>query len=373
MKYISIVIVGVLAIFSFVGIIDKIFFNSRYGYGNEFVKGIETIGPLCISMVGIICLVPELTTLLSHTLCPLYELLGLDPSLAVSTILAIDMGGYQLSMSIAATDIIGKWAGIIYASMMGTTIVFTVPVGLGIIDTKDHNEFSIGVICGIASIPLGAFVGGLLLGIHVLVILKNLIIPTVFSIVIMLLLAFFLEKTTKVFISIGKFISALALIGLGLGIIKDLVLVPLSNTGLININNIFFFNNLGPLSEGLVVVGLIGLMLSGALPFVYFLKKALNKPLNALTTSTNMSEVGISGLLLSAANNIAMFVTLNKMSKKEKIINCAFAVPAAFVIGDDLAFAASNASDCIIPMMLAKLISGILAIVIAKIYCNRKL
>lgn len=371
MTFVSLVIIGIMVIFSCVGIIDKIFYKDSLGYGKEFEKGINTIGPLCISMVGIISLVPEITYVLKQTLCPLYESLNLDPSLAVTSILAIDMGGYQLAMSVATNKLIGKWAGIIFASLMGTTIVFTIPVGLGIIRKEDREEFSKGIIFGLASVPLGALVGGLILGIDLLVVIKNLIIPIIFSIFIIFCIIYKPNQTVKVFIKIGKFISALSLIGLGLATIKDLVLVPLSDMGLFEINDIFFFNILGSTKEGLIVVGLIGLMLSGALPFVYWLKKILQKPFQKISKKYGISEAGITGILLSSANNIAMFATLKDMPKKEKIINVAYAVPAAFIIGDDLAFAASNARDCIIPMMLAKLVSGILAIIIASIYIKK--
>ena len=371
MAYVSLIIICIIVIFSCVGIIDKIFYHDTLGYGKEFEKGINTIGPLCLSMVCIIALVPEITYVLNKTLCPLYESLGLDPSMALASVLAIDMGGYQLAMSIASNELIGKWAGIIFASLMGTTIVFTIPVGLGIIKKEDIEEFSKGIIFGVASVPLGAFVGGLILKIELMVVVKNLIIPTIFSILIILCIIYKTSQTVKVFTKIGNFISALSLIGLGLAIVKDLILLPLSDMGLFNINEVFFFNILGSTKEGLIVVGLIGLMLSGALPFVCWLKKALYKPFQKLSKKLNISETGISGILLSSANNIAMFQTLKDMPKKEKIINVAYAVPAAFIIGDDLAFAASNARDCIIPMIIAKLVSGILAIIIACLYIKK--
>ena len=44
------------------------------------------------------------------------------------------------------------------------------------------------------------------------------------------------------------------------------------------------------------------------------------------------------------------------------------AVCAAFVIGDHLAFAAANAPEAIAPMMAAKLISGVVAVLIALLF-----
>ena len=129
-----------------------------------------------------------------------------------------------------------------------------------------------------------------------------------------------------------------------------------------------FFRLLGPTSEGIAVAGSVGLVLSGALPFVYCLQKWLKKPLKSLGDKTGMTEVGITGFLLSSANNMAMFATFDKMKEKEQILNVAFAVCASFVIGDHLAFTAANAPEVIAPMMAAKIISGICAVVIALVF-----
>ena len=125
MAYFSIIIVGIMTVFAVSGIIDRLFLKDKLGLGPEFIKGMEMIGPLCVAIVGIIALVPEIAWLIEHTLTPVYQLLGLDPSMAVSSILAIDMGGFQLAQSVALDETIANWAGIVYGSMMGATIVFS--------------------------------------------------------------------------------------------------------------------------------------------------------------------------------------------------------------------------------------------------------
>ena len=150
MKYFSIIVVAIMVIFAIIGIIDTVFLKDKLGYGAEFKKGMEMIGPLCLAIVGIIALVPEIKWVLEKTLTPLYTKLGLDPSMAVTAILAIDMGGFQLAKSVAADELIGNWAGIVYGSMMGATIVFSIPVGLAAITKKDVPAFSKGILYGIA-------------------------------------------------------------------------------------------------------------------------------------------------------------------------------------------------------------------------------
>ena len=357
-----------MTVFALVGIIDMLFLKNRLGLGAEFQRGIEMIGPLCLAIVGIIALVPEMKVVIEHTLTPLYQSIGLDPSMAVTSILAIDMGGFQLAESVAIDPLVGEWAGIIYGSMMGATIVFTIPVGLAAIEKKDVNAFSKGVLYGIAAIPFGTFVGGLVMGIPFMTVLMNLIIPVIFSAVIIICLAVWPKQTTAVFRVFSVIINIIAVVGLGLAMVKDLVLSPLAAGGAFDLDAVPFFGILGSTAEGIGVAGSVGLVLAGALPFVYCLNLWLKRPLTGLSKKFGLTDAGVTGFLLSSANNMAMFATMSKMKEKEKIANTAFAVCAAFIIGDHLAFTAANAPDCIAPMMLAKFISGVIAVIFALLF-----
>lgn len=61
-----------------------------------------------------------------------------------TTILACDMGGYPLAMELASDPSIGNFAGLILGTMMGPTIVFTIPVALGIIKKEDRPYLGAG-------------------------------------------------------------------------------------------------------------------------------------------------------------------------------------------------------------------------------------
>lgn len=372
MTYFSIAVVGIMTLFAVIAIVDNLFLKDRLGLGPEFMKGMETIGPLCVAIVGIISLCPAIEWVLSKTLTPLYQTMGLDPSMAVNSILAIDMGGFHVAKSLvdagASDPTIGTWAGIVYGSMMGATIVFSIPVGLSAIQKKDIGAFSKGILYGIAAIPVGTFAGGLIMGIPVLTVLKNLIIPVIFSVIIIVCLALFPKGTTNVFKAFSVFVNAAAMLGLALAMVKDLILSPIADTGAFDMDNVYFFRLLAPTGDGIATAGAIGLVLAGALPFVACLRKWLKKPLSALGKKTGLSDAGITGFLLSSANNMAMFATFEEMKEKEQILNVAFAVCAAFVIGDHLAFTAANASEAIAPMMAAKLISGVVAVLVALVF-----
>ncbi len=368
MEWFSIIVVAIMVCFSIAGIVDTLFLKDKLGLGPEFKKGFEMIGPLCLSIVGIISFAPVIAWAIEHSLGLLYDLIGLDPSMAVSMILAMDMGGYQVAMGVATDPVIGTWAGTVYGSMMGATVVFSIPVGLAAIQKKDIAVFAKGILYGIAAIPFGTFVGGLVLGVPIVTILLNLIIPVIFSAIIIVCLALWTNGTIKVFKGFSIFINVFSLIAFAFAIINDLILSPISATGAFDLSSVPLFNLIASTSEGIGVAGSVGIVLSGALPFVYCLNKWLKKPLSKLSGKMGLTEYGVLGFLLSAANNMATFSILDKMNDREKILNVAWAVCGAFIIGDHLAFVASVDSTAIGAMMLSKLVAGILAVLIAVLF-----
>ena len=63
------------------------------------------------------------------TLC-LNGLVGADPSIFATTFIANDMRGAPLALSLAQDPAVGNFAAFVLGSMMGPTIVFTIPVAL---------------------------------------------------------------------------------------------------------------------------------------------------------------------------------------------------------------------------------------------------
>lgn len=136
-----------------IGALDKCIGN-KFGYGQKFEEGIMAMGALALSMVGIVSLAPVLANILRPVVGPVYAALGADPAMFATTLLANDMGGYPLAMSLAQDPMVGKFAGLILGSMMGATVVFTIPVALGIIEKEDRPYLAKGVLAGMVAIPL---------------------------------------------------------------------------------------------------------------------------------------------------------------------------------------------------------------------------
>lgn len=351
------IIVYIMAIFLVVGAIDRILGN-KYGYGEQFEEGIIAMGSLALAMVGIVSLAPVLATILKPIVVPIYTALGADPSMFATTLLALDMGGYPLAIELAQSQQAGLFSGIILGAMMGPTIVFTIPVALGIIRKEDHKFLATGILAGMITIPIGCLVGGLAAGFELFMILRNLV-PIV---IVALLLALGLwkkpEGMIKGFIVFGKGVVVVITIGLAAIAIETL-------TGIVIIPG------MAPISEGIAIVGDIAIMLAGAFPMVYFITKVFKKPLLKLGKLLGMGDVAAAGLVASLANNIPMFGMMKDMDDRGKIINVAFAVSASFVFGDHLGFVAGVEKDMIFPMIIGKLVGGITAIILAMFIANK--
>ncbi|MDR2879612.1 MAG: ethanolamine utilization protein EutH [Fusobacteriales bacterium] len=352
------IIIYIMVIFMIIGGIDKILGN-KFGYGEKFEEGFMAMGSLALAMVGVISLAPVLAKVLRPVVEPLYTALGADPAMFATTLLANDMGGYPLAMELAKDPNAGLFAGLILGAMMGPTLVFTIPVALGIIEKEDRPYLAKGVLAGMITIPLGCLAGGLAAGFGINMIIMNLIPIIIFAVLICIGLWLIPEKMTKGFTIFGQGVVIVITIGLMAAIVETL-------TGIVVIPG------MAPLSEGISVIGSIAIVLAGAFPLVHFITKAFKAPLTKAGKQLGMNEVGAAGLVATLANNIPMFGMLKDMDENGKIINVAFAVSAAFVFGDHLGFTGGVNKSMIFPMIVGKLVGGITAIVVAKILFARK-
>ena len=345
------VILWLMAVFMVLGALDRIF-GSRFGLGKQFEEGILAIGALALSMLGILALAPVLARLLKPILVPVYGFLGADPAMFAGTILANDMGGAPLAYELAQTQEAARFGGLIIGSMLGATVVFIIPVALGIIQEEDRPALAKGVLAGVVTIPVGAFLGGLTAGFSVGMLLRNLVPIVLFAALIALGLWRFEKAMIRGFLGFGKGVLAVITVGLAAAVFSELTGVTL-------------IPGMAPLSEGIEVVAQIGFVLAGAFPLVYVITKVFRKPLLKLGGLLGMNDIAAAGMVASLANVIPMFGMMKDMDRRGKVVNVAFAVSAAFVFGDHLGFTAGFDSSMLVPVIVAKLTGGVAAVLAA--------
>ena len=351
------IIIAVMAVFALLGAVDRIFGN-RWGLGKEFEEGILAMGSLALAMVGIVSLAPVLARVLNPVVVPIFGFLGADPAMFAGTILASDMGGGALALQMTEDYDAAMLGGVLNGSMLGATLVFTIPVAMGILQVEDRPAMAKGILCGIVTIPVGVLAGGLAAGFSLGMVLRNLVPIVLIAVLIALGLWRAERAMVKGFSLFGKIVVILVTIGLAAAIVEALtgfVLIP----------------GMAPISEGFEVVGTIAILLAGAFPLVWILTKLLRRPLMAAGRKLGINDAAAAGLIASLANSIATFGMVKDMNDRGKVVNIAFAVSAAFVFGDHLGFTAGFAPEMIGPMIIGKLTGGISAVIVAMWLTNK--
>ncbi len=345
------ILIWLMAIFAVLGAVDRIFGN-RIGLGKQFEEGILAMGALAMAMLGIIALAPVLANLLRPVIVPVYTFLGADPAMFAGTILACDMGGASLAKELTADPEAAALGGILAGSTLGATVVFTIPVAMGILSESDRPALAKGVLCGIVTVPVGILAGGIVAGFSLGKILVNLIPVALIAGLIALGLWKFEKAMIKGFGWFGKGVVALITIGLAAAILRSLTgfaLIP----------------GMAPIEDGFLTVGAIAIVLAGAFPLVWVLTRLLKKPLGAVGRRLGINETATAGLIATLANSIATFGMVKDMDNRGKVVNIAFAVSAAFVFGDHMGFTAGFEPRMLPAMIVGKLVGGVCAVAVA--------
>jgi ethanolamine transporter len=356
---VSQILTAIMTAFMFFGAIDKIFLNNRFGYGEQFEEGVNTMGPLALSMVGIMCLAPVIGNVLTPILAPVYHLIGADPAGFAGSILAIDMGGYPLAKVMTSDQNIIVLSGILLGSTLGCTIVFSIPVSLGICEKEDRPYLSKGIMIGIISIPFGVLIGALMAGIPIGVTLVNLIIPIIIAALLAIGLWRHPDRLMRGFGVFSKIIEGIVVMAFACAIVEAL-------TGLVIIPG------MDPIGPQLQTIGVIAITLAGAYPFVHFITTALSKGLTKIGRLLGINDIAVGGIIAALANSIPTFGMLKDMDNRGKVMAVAFAVPAVAALGDHLGYVTANAPEYLIPMVVGKIIAGFIAIALAYVFLKKE-
>lgn len=344
-------IIYIVAVFFVLGAIDRCIGN-KWGLGEKFGEGFQTMGSIALAMVGIISLAPVLAKILTPLVLPVYSLIGADPASFANTILALDMGGYALAEAMSQTEQAALFSWVFLGTMLGPTIAFTIPISLGMIEKQDYPYFAKGILLGIVTVPVGCLAGGLIAGLDFAMIIRNLVVPVLLAALIAVGLWRRKEKVLVVFSLFGKAVQLVAVTGLALIGVETL-------TGLVIIPGML------PINEGIQIVGAIALFLAGAFPMMAFITKIGGKTLRNIGRKAGMDKVSTAGMLASLAHVIPMLAMLKSMEPRGKVVNVAFAVSGAFAFGGHLGFVAGVNQDMVFAVVAGKLIGGASAVALA--------
>ena len=346
----------IFAVFALIGVADRISGN-HFKLGEEFEKGIMATGTLILAMSGILVLSPIIASVLTTVFKPLSELFHLDMSV-VAGFFPNDGGGAAIAYNISDDVRLRGYNGLIVGGTLGAGIML-IPMALKMIDEKFHEDVLIGLLCGFATIPIGCIIAGIFIGCNIGMLILNSIPMIIISVMICVGLVFRPVLCRKIFKIFGNILLGIIIAGLGIGIFHQLTGVEI-------------IPGISPLQDTFLIIGNIAIILSGVFPLLAIISRVFNKLFVKLGNLLKINSFSILGIITTLANCIPMFDFIDKMDKKGRIMNMAFAVSAAYALGDHLAFTIAFDRSFLLPMTIAKIVSGIAALVTAYFVADRK-
>ncbi len=351
------IILYAMAFGAALGGLDQILGN-RLGLGRAFENGFQLLGPVALSMAGIICLAPLLSAGLGTVVDPVCRVLNIDPGV-FGGILAIDMGGYPLSLELAREEAMGRFSGILVAAVFGCTVVFTIPVGLSTMGPEDRGDFTQGILLGFLAIPAALVAGGLTMGLGLGRILWNSLPILLICLVLAVGILGFPEKMSRGFQRFASFIQALSTLGLTLAAVNYL-------TGKT------WIPGMPPLMEAMETVCGICIVMLGSMPLAELIQQLLKKPLARIQAKTGLNGAATTGLMLGLISATPALAMIPQMDRRGKVFCSAAFVCAIGVFGAHLAFTMNAQPGMVNALLAAKLTGGILGGGIA-LFATRKM
>lgn len=342
----------IVATFFIIGIVDYVIGN-KFKLGEKLIEGLNSMGALALSMIGILSITPMISNILTRSILPvLKEKSFIDPSIISSSILAVDMGGYKIANSISSNQNMIYFSGILISSIVGCTISFTLPLALGIIKDEDIEILCKGILCGLVTLPISLFIGGVLLNIEINTLINNILPIIILSVIIIIGIYKFPSKTIYIFKIISKVIFITSILGLGL-------------QGINSISGEEIIKNLLPIEEVLTIVGKIAIFLAGANVMIEVINRCFYKKINSLSKVMNINSYSVTALIGSLASAVIVFNNFNKLDKRGKIICSSFSVGGAYVLGGQLGYVVTEAKEITFIYIFVKLLCGILSIILS--------
>lgn len=354
------------------------------GLGKSFHEGISVLSSLFIPIVGLMVSVPFLVIGVNKVFGGLFHLIGADTAIAAATLVPADCGGYALALQLAASPEITMMA-ICVGVMAAATFAFNIPVGLSILDKKDHPYMALGAMSGILAIPFGVFISCFImwltkpmvrtefitsgeatyqLHMDMGVVLINLIPLILFCGLLAFGLKFFPRVMVKIFMIFGRVLLSVLTLVVAASIIQYYTGFFTQIFGSWGFDPVFADEDNG--FRAIELLGSIAMMLTGAFPMVYLIRKFFGRFLSAMGEKIGLDETGSAGLVAGMANGVALFGMIKDMDAKSKVITIAFVVCAGYSLGDWIAFNMNFQPNLVIPVFIGQICGGIIGVVFAR-------
>lgn len=324
-------------------------FGERLGFGKKFKEAFDMTGRMMLSIAGIMSLTPLLAVIIRPFVVPFLEAVSVDP--AVSGIfLGCDMGGYSLALSLAKNRDVARMMGLVTASMFGGTLTFTLPIGYSILDEERMIFFSKGILFGVLAIPIGSVIAGTMMGIGWWPLLINNIPTTILSVILGLGFVYQQQRFAKIVKIFADIITKIGVVGLIIGCAQYLTGVE-------------FIKEFNEITSSMAIVCGMTIALTGMLPLLDFCTRFTKGLFEKLGKRLGLDAASMSGMIFTMASVVPTLTMMRHMSKRGIIINSAWGVTCAAILGSQLSYVLGVDSEVITPFLTSKFIAGGVAVV----------
>ena len=343
--------IAILLFCTMCGLVDKII-GGRFGLAEEFDRGMTMMGSLSLTMAGIYCF----AVMLGRALAAILQTVSLpfDPTILVSSVLAVDMGAYSIADTLCTDPAQKIFSGVLLASTLGCTISFSLPIALGSVPSKDSKTLMTGMVYGIIATPAALIVGGLMAGMGLSDFFTHLLPVVIICAVLGLCIFYGGERAVGVFQKVGKGINILAIVLFALVVVQIFFDTPQIQ-----------FVDPALIGEALTIVFKISVVVCGSFILSNLILRKFMHPILSLARKIHVNEFAIIGMLLNLINSVSMFSVFGKMDKRGQLMNAAAAVTSGFVFGGQLAFVSSVNNDAVLTFIVSKLVGGLVSVIIA--------
>ena len=339
-----------IAVGALIGALDCVFGN-RLKLGDKFEEGFLCMGPTALSMVGIICLAPLLGQVCQVAVSPLFRLFGIDPAM-FGSILANNMGGYPLAMSMADNQMLGLYSGLIVSSTLGATLVYTIPVALGLIAREKRDDFAMGIMIGLVTVPVGAVAGGLVMGLDLVLLIRNTIPAVLVSALVIAGFLILKDRALRGFLYFATGLRIVTVLSLGVAAFAY-------------ISGITLVKGMEPIESALAVVADMCVVQLGSIPLAYLFIYLLKRPLVAAGRLLQINAVAAAAIPISCVNVMSAFMLIKDMDRRGIVLTAAWYTNAICILTAHYAYTQSINPEMVAPMMVSKLVGGVLAVALA--------
>lgn len=345
----------IMLVFFLLGFLDYITGNHLH-IGSGMEKGLGQLGNMAMSVIGFYVFSETIVANNIDAIKNFTSALPFDPSILTSMVLDVTMGGFSVANVIADSPEMVFFSGLLVASGVGCLVAFEIPVVFTCVEKENLGFIIKGIVAGIVTLPIGLIIGGLLGGVNILDLILNIIPILILCVVLVVGIMKAPMALQKILNVIGSILKAIAH-GLTIFVFIRLFFPDAATPWLSWIPVDLAWGSLDMTVR--MTIGMAGGMVitEGA---IYYGKKQIQ----AVADLIGVNNYSVMGFVVSLVSPLAMFPFFGDMDTKGKLLNAAFSVMGAYVIGAQMSFVAqvTTASNLYI-YMLTKVICGILAMI----------